>query len=155
MKILNALIIAIACIVSQPIFANEEAKQEAEALLNIMGMEQALNQSIEQMLQVQLQQNPAMVPYKNVMKDFFSKHMSYESLKSDIITIYAEAFTAKELREINAFYRTPVGRKTIEVMPKIMGQGAQIGAKRVQANIAELQQMIKAESERLQQIESK
>ena len=44
-------------------------------------MEQALEQSISQMLQIQLQQNPALAPYKNIMLQFFKKHMSYENLK--------------------------------------------------------------------------
>ena len=37
-------------------------------------------------------------------------------------------------------------------MPSLMAQGGQIGAARVQANIGELQAMIKAESERLQKL---
>jgi hypothetical protein len=78
--------------------------------------------------------------------------MSWESLKPEFLKIYANAFTATELREINKFYATDTGKKTIENMPALMAQGAQIGAVRVQENIGELQAMIKAESERLQKL---
>ena len=58
----------------------------------------------------------------------------------------------KELKELTAFYETPTGKKTIEKMPQLMAQGAQIGAARVQENMAELQAMIKEESERLKHL---
>ena len=127
-------------------------RQAAEKLLYIAGMEKALEQSIEQMLNIQLQQQPSLAPYKEIMLRFLKKHMGFESLKEDIVAIYIEEFTEKELNEIIAFYETPTGRKTIEKMPKLMAKGAQLGVSRVQQNIGELQQMIKAESERIQKL---
>jgi hypothetical protein len=107
---------------------------------------------MSQMIDLQLQQNPTLAPFKPVMMKFFSKHMSWASLKPEFLKIYSEAFSAKELREINEFYSTDTGKKTIQLMPSLMAQGGQIGAARVQANIGELQEMIKAESERLQKL---
>ncbi len=132
-------------------FADKASEMSAEKLLNAMDMETTLSHSIEQMLNLQLQQNPSMAPYKETLATFFKKHMSYESLKPEMIKLYAEAFTAAELNEITAFYNTAVGKKTIEKMPALMAAGGQIGAQRIQANMAELQSMIQAESERLQQ----
>lgn len=134
--------------------ADIASEKEAEKLLNVMGMDQALEQSISQMLDVQLQQNPALAPYKGVMLEFLAKHMSYESLKPDLLKIYSEEFTTDELKEINSFYATNIGKKTIEKMPTLMAQGSQIGAARIQENIGELQAMIKAESERIQRLQS-
>jgi len=133
--------------------ADNSSKKEAEILLSTMGMETALEQTISQMLDIQLQQNPTLAPFKQVMLRFFNKHMSYESLKPEMIAIYSEAFTSTELKEINAFYKTPTGSKTIEKMPELMAKGGQIGAQRVQDNIQELQEMIKAESERIQKLQ--
>jgi hypothetical protein len=83
------------------------------------------------------------------MVAFFNRHMRYDSVKPDLLRIYANAFTASELREINAFYATPTGRKTIELLPALMAQGGQIGVNRVTANMGELEEMIQAESQRL------
>ena len=156
MKSIKALVLAVFCSVFIGIcsmaFAGN-ANQEAEKLLNVLGMETALEMSMSQMLDIQLQQNPSLTPYKNVMMTFFQKHMSYQSLKPDMLRIYAETFTAEELKEINGFYSTDVGKKTIEKMPQLMAQGAKIGATRVQENIGELQQMIQAEAARLQAAE--
>jgi len=135
--------------ISSLTFANSDSEIEAEKLLNSMGMEKTMTASMSQMLDLQMQQNPTLVPFKLVMMKFFKKHMSWDSLKPEFVQIYSEAFTASELRDINAFYATDTGRKTIQKMPTLMAQGAQIGAARVQANIMELQSMIKAEAERL------
>ena len=47
--------------------------------------------------------------------------------------VYARNFTAPELREIVAFYRTPTGTKALHVMPKVMGEVMAEMAPRVQA----------------------
>lgn len=150
MKALQLLFLALFLTTSSIALA-DNANEEAEKLFNILGMKSALEQSMSQMLDLQLQQNPNLAPFRAVMMQFFQKHMSYESLKPDMLRIYAETFTGAELKEINAFYSTEVGKKTIEKMPALMTQGAQIGAARVQANIGELQEMIKAEAARLEQ----
>ena len=125
------------------------SEKEAAALLETLNMGTILDQTIEQMLDIQLKQNPKIVPYKPVMMKFFKKHMSYESLKPDMVKIYADAFTEQELKELNAFYKTPTGQKTLIKMPELMRKGAEIGSKRVQDNMAELQAMIRAEAQRL------
>ncbi len=153
MKVLRLGIIVISLLMAQNISADAETDREAEKLLSTMGMERAMTQSMSMMIDFQLQQNPALAPYKPVLIKFFNKHMNWESLKPEIIKVYAAAFSAKELREINEFYATDTGKKTIELMPSLMAQGGQIGASRVQGNIGELQEMIKAESERLQKLE--
>lgn len=130
--------------------ADEASEREAEILLSSMGLESSIQQSMSQMIEIQLQQNPALDPFKGVMMEFFAKHMSWESLKPELLRIYAEAFTADELRELNRFYATDTGQKTIRMMPTLMAQGAQIGVARVQDNMAELQAMIQSEAERLE-----
>ena len=153
MKLTHHLFVAAALIFSPLALSDEAAKKEAEKLLNTMGMESALQESISQMLDLQLQQNPALSPYKMVMMQFFKKHMSYESMKPEVIAIYVEAFNASELKAINDFYSTDVGRKTLEKMPMLMAKGGQLGMQRVQENAEELQTMIQQEAERLKKLQ--
>lgn len=140
--------------VSSMSLADAASEKEAEKLLDMVGTQAVMEQSMSQMLDIQLQQNPALAPYKGVMMEFLNKNMSYESLKPDLVKMYSEEFTSSELREINAFYLTDVGKKSIEKMPKLMMQGGQLGATRVQENINDLQAMIQAESERIQKLQS-
>lgn len=136
---------------SLSVTAQDESQKQAEILLNTAGVKVALEQSIEQMLQLQVQQNADLVPYKDVMQAFFRKYMGYESLKSDLIKMYTDTFSADELKDINAFYTTKTGQKTLSVMPQLMNQGAQLGVQRVQANLPELDAMIANRSEELKE----
>lgn len=140
--------------VSSMSLADAASEKEAEKLLDMVGTQAVMEQSMSQMLDIQLLQNPALAPYKGVMMEFLNKNMSYESLKPDLVKMYSEEFTSSELREINAFYSTDVGKKSIEKMPTLMMQGGQLGATRVQENIGDLQAMIQAESERIQKLQS-
>lgn len=137
------------CSLNMAVAADQGELEAAEELLAAVGMEQVLEQSISQMIDMQLQQKPALAPYRNVMEAFFNKHMSYESLKPEMAALYAEYFTEQELRDLIGFYETPTGQKAVAVMPELMGRGAQIGVARVQANLGELKQMIQAESAKL------
>ena len=96
MKLSKTVLLLSFLFISPICLANSDSQKEAEKLLNTMGMEQAFEQSIDQMLDIQLQQNPALAPYKGVMQEFFSKHMSYDILKPEMLKIYANAFTANE-----------------------------------------------------------
>lgn len=119
-------------------------KAAAEGLLNSMNMEKLLTESVDQMLVVQIQQNPQLAEVQPQMRDFLIKHMSWASLKDDMISIYTAEFTEDELKELTAFYQTPVGKKAIEKMPAMMAKGAELGQKRVQDNLPELQAAIQA-----------
>lgn len=153
MKLSKVILLVVLFVSYGQSVADNNSKKEAEILLSTIGMDTVLEQTISQMLDIQLQQNPALAPFKQVLLRFFNKHMSYESLKPEMVAIYSEAFTSTELKEINAFYKTPAGSKTIEKMPELMAKGGQIGAKRVQDNIQELQEMIKVETDRIQKLQ--
>jgi hypothetical protein len=56
----------------------------------------------------------AFTPYYNAMVDSVAK-------------VYANNFTVGELREIEAFYRQPVGQKLLEKSPALAQQSSQVG----------------------------
>ena len=53
--------------------------------------------------------------------------LSDGSLLDEIIPIYARHFTHQDVLDMIAFYETPLGRKTLEVTPKIMQESMQLG----------------------------
>ena len=117
-------------------------RKAAEALLSQMNMDAVLNQAIDQMLQMQTKQNPAIAAYEQEMKAFLKKYMSWASLKDDMTKLYTEEFTESELGELNKFYQTPLGKKTLQKMPALMSKGAEIGQRKVQEHLPELQASI-------------
>ena len=63
-----------------------------------------------------------------------------------MVRMYTEAYTLEELKEINAFYSSKVGKKTLELMPRLVARSGQIAAAKVEDNLDELRTMIKAEN---------
>jgi hypothetical protein len=43
----------------------------------------------------------------------------FSELTDEIAKLYADAFTDSEMKEILAFYQSPIGKKLIEVQPKM------------------------------------
>jgi len=107
-----------------------------------METEKTMQSAIDLTLDMQIKGNPALASYKDVMKKFFTKHMSYASLKNDLIDIYAKEFTEPELKELVVFYRTPIGKKLVQKTPTLTKKAMELGQRRVQDNLEELKAMI-------------
>ena len=122
-----------------------EATAAALELLDTMHMEKVLSDSITTMLDLQLKQNPEIQQFRPIMMDFFKKYMSWDALKDDMAGIYASEFTAAELKQMTAFYKTPVGQKMATKLSGLIAKGGEIGQRRVQEHIGELQDAIRAE----------
>jgi hypothetical protein len=60
-----------------------------------------------------------------MLADAFAPY--YSAMVDDIATVYANNFTAAELREIEAFYRQPIGQKLLEKTPVLAQQSMQVG----------------------------
>lgn len=153
MSRLKAVCVLTLLAIALPIHAADDEFEAAYRMLESIDMARLLRESAKSSLEVEMQANPALLPYREVMLQFFEAQMGYDSLKDELAAIYAEAFTADELDAIAAFYQTPVGRKTIEKMPELLSKGAQLGASRVQQNIGELQRMIQEEAQRLRALQ--
>lgn len=147
MKLFCLSILIGAIVLVQPAISRADQashRKAVDSLFALMDMENLLSQSVDQMLAMQVQQNPAIAPYQAQMKAFLNKYMSWASLKDDMAKLYMEAFSESELNELNKFYQTPLGKKTMQKMPILMAKGAEIGQKRVQEHLPELQAAIAA-----------
>jgi len=139
------------CFFSGAVLADSEShKRAVEEFFEIWEMEKSLMQIRDKLLAFEIQMNPKMAPFIDVMKEFFEKYMSWDSLKDEMVNIYLQEFTEQEMNKINAFYRTPTGQKMIKRTPELMSRGGQIGMRRLQENRDELKRMIAA---RIQQPE--
>ena len=101
-----------------------------------------LDQSIDVMLKMQLDANPRLKPVEGVMREFMAKYLGWAYVKPGVIQLYGEAFTEPELRELIAFYKTPLGQKTVTKMPELFQKGAALGQKAVQDHLPELKEAI-------------
>lgn len=119
--------------------------QAAERLLDNMNMQETLDKTIDATLAAQLSQMPQMKNLEGVMRDFFTKYMNYDALKSDYAALYTKHYTEQELVDLLAFYQTPLGKKLVETMPDITAESSLLGQKLVQEHMPELQEAIMKE----------
>jgi hypothetical protein len=114
----------------------------AHQVVDAMNVQKVLDASINTMMKVQLEQNPAMAQFESVMRQFFARYLSWAALRDSYAQMYADRFTTDELRQLAAFYQSPLGRKVAETTPDLMQAGSDLGREAVQAHLPELQQAI-------------
>ena len=139
-KLLPAIFILF---VSSTVYAgNDSHRDQVETLFRLTQMEKKISESVNNVVQLQLRQNPQLARHEKTMYDFFERHIGWGALKEDIADMYMRKFSEKELQEINAFYITPAGQKVITVLPELVKERNQLAMVRLQQNIGELQQII-------------
>jgi hypothetical protein len=144
---LSACLIAYALVLHHTVAVTDEPRHRkaAEELLLVMQTEKTLQEAAQELLASVLRQDPQLAQHGDVLQKFVHKHVSWASVKEDMITIYAQEFTEKELKQLTAFYQTPVGQKAVEKLPELTMAGTELGITRLRAHQAELRQMIDAE----------
>ena len=117
-------------------------RKAAENLLIVMEVDKSLPKVADQVVENQLQQNPQLVPQREILQRFLMQYVNWESVKEETITAYTQEFTEPELKKLTEFYKTPVGKKANEKMPQLAFIAGQLGLKQAQAHQAELRQML-------------
>jgi hypothetical protein len=130
-----------------PVSSHERAARE---LYQLSGGAKLAEEGTEALMGA-IDQDPERAPYEDVYRAWYRKAFAADDLESEMAKLYMKAFTERELREITAFYKTPVGQKALATLPKLLQQAAVIGLTRAQEHSAELEAMLaKAKQEREQ-----
>ena len=111
MNVLKTILLFVMLTLTSAAVAEGSAEQEAEKLLQIINFDQLMTETVKTLLDAEIQQNPDVEPLRDVMLSFFGKYFSLSAIGPAMIELYTANFTAAELREINAFYRTKAGKK--------------------------------------------
>ena len=153
MKKLICLTILIATVSCSPNTDEGSHYEAAQELLVCMKLNETMIQTVESMLELEIQTNPQLERYRDVMRAFFVKHMTGEAIQEDFAKMYMETFTEPELRDLIKFYKTETGQKSVEVLPALTQKGARWGQQKVMDNMAELELMIEEEDKRLEALQ--
>ena len=105
----------------------------AKDLMLALGIEQQFETVIETMTKGMSasirQRQPGKA--KEIDEVFTKMAAKFRSRKSDVIEmtapLYAEKFSVAEMKEIGAFYKTPIGQKMLKTQPEIMQRSMQMG----------------------------
>ena len=98
-------------------------------------MAQAMNRQIETTATLSPEQKQKVrdgmnQPFENAVKEAMTIVSDPKVVDESIermYPIYAKHFTAAEIRQLTAFYKTPVGAKTLSTMPQVINESMQAG----------------------------
>lgn len=65
-----------------------------------------------------------------------------DELSDKMVPLYAKHFTEADLDQILAFYRSPIGRKTIETMPTLMQESMEMVIQEAQSSVPQIQERV-------------
>lgn len=142
--------------------ADTESEKAVKELLVVMKYKEMMTESMKQMLknmpEVMLQasqsvingnaklspeqKKAAMVKAQaasqsatTMMEGILTDPKLFEELEKEIIPLYAKYLNAEEVRQVVAFYKTPVGNKLLTTFPQIMGESSMIAQKVVMPRV--------------------
>ncbi len=93
----------------------------------------------ENRLPPQIKNNPELMKkYQQAVKDFTNKYIGWDKIKADIAALYSKYYTKKDIEELKKFYSTDIGKKTLEVSPKLSGDITKITQSKMMPHIQEL-----------------
>lgn len=119
-------------------------REAVRQLMEVTRVRELTEQSADAMLKGQLQQMPQLAPYATVLQDFYHEQMSWTALEPEYTRLYLELFTEPEVRELIAFYQSPLGQKMLTKMPLLMAKSSELATRRIQAAMPQLMQRMQA-----------
>lgn len=117
-----------------------EKAADIRRLMKLTGTEQAVTQMTGQMVN-QLRASDPSIPAEFWTR--FKSKIKADELLNLMVPVYEKNYTKAEIRELIAFYDTPLGKKLIATTPAVMMEAQQIGAawgrKKAQEVLTEMQ----------------
>lgn len=97
-------------------------RKQAESAINAdTGLTDAQRKEKLQQMEAEL---PKMVAALNGV---FNDPGLMADMEAEMTALYSRHFTADELKQIAAYYRTPIGTKSMQLMPQVMAESMAIG----------------------------
>ena len=69
--------------------------------------------------------------YMSRLGDLMAEELSWEKTKDQFIELYMTVYTEDEIRELTAFYQSPVGKKLLAKMPQLVQESMRIAQEHV------------------------
>jgi hypothetical protein len=122
-----------------PANSHERAAME---LIEITKGKEGNAAAIDLMAEAMMAQNPMAAEFRDILIDFYKEHMKWQELLPEYVRIYRETYSEAELRELIAFYKTPIGQKVVERSPRFTQKTTAVVQELMQKHMPELQRRI-------------
>ena len=181
-KILATLVTSLALIGAAPAYAQADAASTAAAqeLFDAMNLRALMTGVMQQMSQsigtsmhagaeASIKNNPATTPEQkkqalakmeaelpaaiSTLQGAITDPTMIDEILAESVPLYARTYSADELKQIAAFYRTPVGAKMLLTMPKLTAESMQIGQAIAMRRLGPLMQKQQEQRQQAQALE--
>ena len=123
--------------------ADEASHRKAVGeLFNQIDMAATVNQTAMQVAAALTGAAPEDEGYRDVVREYVRKYVSWDALKDEITALYMKTFTEQDINDLIAFYNTAVGRKLLAQSPAIAQDVAASVHRRLVEHSPELKKMM-------------
>lgn len=140
--ILLALVLLGSVALAQDDASPSSHEAAAVELLKVMGVEDSTLAGATMMIDVQIRVQPQLAPFRDVMIEWTKQYMTWDEIGPGMVKLYVESYTEDELGALATFYRSPVGVKSLEIMPDLLRKGGEWGQSIAMKYAPQLEQMI-------------
>ena len=123
------------------------AVKAAAELMQVMHAEKSFRDAISASFDVQIQNNPAMAPYRGALQEFADKYVTWETMGPQLTATYTQVFTESELKDLITFYKSPTGQKLASQQATLAARGQAIALSVIQAHQGELADLIRKQQQ--------
>jgi hypothetical protein len=119
-----------------------------QGLLNTKEIQELSSEAKEELRKQMLQSSNAM---SKRLRELFARRIDFTQIVEDIsYELYSKYFTEAEIKDLVAFYKSPTGKKSIGVSPKMFAESMNITAERIKPKVlAIVTELTDEESERI------
>ena len=148
----KTLLLLTACLVlgAPQAFASEAThRAAAEEMLKLSKVDQLLTPMYDQIKatintlmdrqEMSVEERVRAGRFSEKLVAIMAEEMSWEKMKDDFVAIYVKTYSEDEIRQINAFYRTPAGQAMIDKMPALLKASTAISQKYAQRMVERMQ----------------
>jgi len=129
---------------------NQEHREITAELMEVMQVETQIKAGFDAMLpminqiaqQMKLDQ-AGTEELIQIYRNWFDEDLDQKKLTDTMIELYMETYTKQEIKGLIEFYQTPLGQKTLEVMPMLTQKGAEAGMQEAQSKRGQLMARLK------------
>ncbi|MGG7602943.1 DUF2059 domain-containing protein [Massilia sp. BKSP1R2A-1] len=79
------------------------------------------------------------------MSKIFNDQTLIDEMINEMVPLYANNYTVEEIKQLTAFYKSPVGRKMMTLTPKLAAEGMAIGQRIMNPRLGKLMQDVMQE----------
>lgn len=118
-------------------------RKAALEMMQVKGVPEMLKRSFDAQLENEIRALPELEKYRSQLAEFYSKAFSFKELEPDLCALYMKHYTQEEMKQITAFYKTPVGKKMRKVNILLTAEVGRLFQKHAEKKMPELQKLLK------------